>query len=262
MVTIFEAKNLAEAHMVLHMLQQAGLSGRVDGEYLQGAAGKLQATGLIRVKIIESDFEQAKTVIQQWDAMRPSEEEPVPAKKSSHVGTGIFGFLSGLLVAALFYNTPITHDSYDHNGDNIIDQKWTYVDGYLSKLEWDRNFDGELDYISKYDRIGTVQSAKSDEDFNGTFESSSRHKNDNIVETGSDTNGDGFKDMRLKFNYGVLETMTFLNPTTKKPIKVVHYTSFKAKSAEVDTTDDGVLDSKYKYNNTEDVIDITRNHPN
>ncbi|GMW06630.1 MAG: hypothetical protein AMXMBFR8_14270 [Nevskiales bacterium] len=49
MKRIYEAANAIEAHMIVHLLGQAGIEGRVEGEYLQGGVGELPAVGLVGV---------------------------------------------------------------------------------------------------------------------------------------------------------------------------------------------------------------------
>ena len=45
MTRVFHAANSIEAHMVLHLLEQAGITGDLEGEYLQGGVGELPAGG-------------------------------------------------------------------------------------------------------------------------------------------------------------------------------------------------------------------------
>lgn len=258
MKTIYEASNSVEAHMILNLLHQAGLSGRVDGEFLQGGAGELQAIGLVKVKIEASDYPLAKQIIQQWDAMQPSVEDAHPAKKGNFLWTGVFGFLSGCIVTALFYHTPITHDGIDYNNDGKLDEKWTYVDGYLSKTKSDRNFDGKTDIVYRFDREGKIESSSADNDFNGTLETNSFYDSGNLIWSESDTNDSGFKDYHLSFKHGVVNTITFYNATNKQPIKIQHYEAFKLKTAEVDTSGDGTLDSIYEYDDNEEIVRRSR----
>lgn len=43
MKCVFTASTGVEAHMVLNLLEQEGIEGRIEGEYLQGGVGDLQA---------------------------------------------------------------------------------------------------------------------------------------------------------------------------------------------------------------------------
>jgi hypothetical protein len=50
---VFEASSGLDAHMILNLLQQQGITGRIEGEYLQGGIGELQAMGFVRVLVSE-----------------------------------------------------------------------------------------------------------------------------------------------------------------------------------------------------------------
>lgn len=51
MRSVFEASSGLEAHMILNLLDQRGISGRIEGEYLQGG-GELQAMGFVHVCLL------------------------------------------------------------------------------------------------------------------------------------------------------------------------------------------------------------------
>ncbi len=67
MIKIYEAENGVDAHLIFDMLRNEGLHARIDGEFLQGGIGDLQASGLIRVMIEESEFEQGREIIHNWE---------------------------------------------------------------------------------------------------------------------------------------------------------------------------------------------------
>ena len=81
MKLLYEAQNTLEAHMILNLLEQAGLLARIDGEYLQGGVGELQAIGLVRVMVEESDYAEANDIIKEWDARQPELEADAPVIK-------------------------------------------------------------------------------------------------------------------------------------------------------------------------------------
>ncbi len=68
MLSIFDASNNIEAHLVMHQLQQAGINARIEGEYLQGGIGELAAAGNVRVLVEPKDEEEARQVIADWEA--------------------------------------------------------------------------------------------------------------------------------------------------------------------------------------------------
>ena len=67
MKCVYEASQPAEAHIIKHLLEQAGLFATIYGEYLQGGVGELAASGLLKVMVNEHDLIEAKSVIQAWD---------------------------------------------------------------------------------------------------------------------------------------------------------------------------------------------------
>ncbi len=104
MKLLYEASNTLEAHMIVNLLEQSGLSARVDGEYLQGGMGELQAIGLVRVMIDESDYLEAKKIVDEWDASQPKIERTSTIKKDNlNIMFGIVGFICGLVVMAALY---------------------------------------------------------------------------------------------------------------------------------------------------------------
>ena len=253
MKLLYEASNTVEAHMILNLLENSGLSARIDGEYLQGGVGELQAIGIVRVMIDEADYQDAQLIIQEWDAKQPTQESKPPPKEKSRFGAGVIGFLCGITAMAIYYHTPVTDDGIDYNGDGKFDEKWTYVNYLISKTELDRNFDGNVDLVYSFDRKGIIDSSSSDEDFNGTFETEIHYDYGNAIWQKSDTTGDGFQDYKINYKNGIAETISFIDPTSNKIIKTQEYGPFKLQMAEVDSTGNGIIDTVYEYNHIEEV---------
>lgn len=74
MVSVFEASSGLEAHMILNLLEQAGINGRIEGEYLQGGVGELQAMNYVRVLVAEADIDESRKIIRDWESVQPSPE--------------------------------------------------------------------------------------------------------------------------------------------------------------------------------------------
>jgi hypothetical protein len=171
MKSVYECSTALDAHMILNLLEQEGIEGRVDGEYLPGGVGELQAINLVRVMVDDADYERAGQVIRDWEAVRVEEEEAY-ARKS---GNGLSGFLLGLVVGGglVFwaYNAQRTEDGVDVNGDGVADEKRVYRDNSILRTEADRNLDGRMDMLIHFDRRGLVRKVELDDDFDGVFES-------------------------------------------------------------------------------------------
>ncbi len=95
MKIVYEAPTVLDAHMILNLLQQEEIEGRVEGGYLQGGAGELQAINLVRVEVPDEHVEAARKIIHDWEEIQPEEEVEKKAPRNS---SGFLKFLSGLLL--------------------------------------------------------------------------------------------------------------------------------------------------------------------
>lgn len=247
MKLLYEASNSLEAHMILNLLEQEGLSGRIDGEYLQGGLGELPAT-TVRVMIEESDYSAGMKIIDEWNKKQPVQSAKSHPKKFSY-GSALIGLITGIIIVIAYYRLPINELGIDHNDDGQLDEIWE-----ISKTSVDRNFDGKIDFISFYNRKGAPKNSSSDEDFNGTFETSTIYLNGNTVLSESDTTGIGFNDYAVAYKYGVIESETFFDIYTHKPVKINQYNSFKMTKSEIDTDNNGTLDTIYEYDSIGEIV--------
>ena len=123
------------------------------------------------------------------------------------------------------------------------------------KMEQDRNLDRKIDFIADYDLRGWIESAKSDDDFNGTFETSSRYKNGNMVSEEVDTDGDGYPEIRRSFKNGILESVKYIKPTSGLPFRVEYFKlATSLLFADIDSDNDGKLDTRLTYSPLGDVV--------
>lgn len=101
MKSVYEASSGLDGHMILNLLEQYHISGRIEGEHLQGGMGELQALGFVRVMVNEEDYEQARKIIREWEALQPPDETKPPSPRDT-IGLQLFiaGFILG---AALMY---------------------------------------------------------------------------------------------------------------------------------------------------------------
>ncbi len=249
MKCIFEASSGLEAHMISNLLQQVGIDARIDGEYLQGGVGELQAMGFVRVLVDDNDYKIAQQIIESWDTNHKDSVKTIPPKsKSSGPVIGLFiGLLIGAGTTFLLYNTPVSNDGIDYNDDGKLDEKWVYRDNRISRGETDRNLDGNIDAIHKYNIKGRIYKTESDENFDGIFESTVTYKRGNPVLQTADTDQDGIIDNKSYFTNGVLTEIEILGPTSSSPKKKQKYEMYKLISSEFDSNGDGVYDTQYTY---------------
>ena len=77
MKRVYNAANHIQAHMVMHILEQAGVHALVQGEFLQSGAGELPVGNLVGVAVDDEDVEIAREIIEDWEKLmqEPGEEE-------------------------------------------------------------------------------------------------------------------------------------------------------------------------------------------
>jgi hypothetical protein len=77
MKRVYEAANNIQAHIVMHVLEQAGVHALVQGEFLQSGAGELPLGNLVGVAVDDEDVEIAREIIEDWEKLmqEPGEEE-------------------------------------------------------------------------------------------------------------------------------------------------------------------------------------------
>jgi hypothetical protein len=255
MKCIYEASSGLEAHMMFNLLQQEGIEARIDGEYLQGGAGELQAINMVRVLVDDSDYSKAQEIIRIWEATQVDKTTTaIPKSKSSGIGIGLlFGLLMGVGSTYWAYNSPIDLDGIDFNDDGKLDEKLVYKDNRISRVEVDRNLDGEVDVINKYNIKGRIYKTEADDNFDGVFESTVTYQRGNPLLQITDTDQDGTIDHRSYFNNGVLTEIEILGPTSTSPKKKQHYGMYKLISSEFDSNGDGVYDKQYSYDYYEEI---------
>lgn len=114
MLLIYQAQNSVEAHLLLNLFKQAGLNGRIDGEYLQGGMGELQVSGIVRVMIAQEDYLQAKEIVRQWESKENIVLKGDGEKIVTDVNSPPFAYkvkwryLFALLIFFLVYSVVIT----------------------------------------------------------------------------------------------------------------------------------------------------------
>ena len=85
--------------MIVNLLQTQGIPAEVEGEFLQGGVGELQAMNLVRVMVARDDYERARSAIAEWEDAAPKPEIR-PETPDRSLGAG-YGFVLGLLVGMI-----------------------------------------------------------------------------------------------------------------------------------------------------------------
>jgi len=254
MKKVYETSTSLEAHMVKNLLENEGVDSRIDGEYLQGGIGELQAMGAIRVVVEEQDYSKARKIIDEWESLQPEvEPENVQSTKKSSATNGfVLGVVLTVVIGYWLSSSTISTEGIDYNADGVLDEKWTYQNGRIKQSTIDRNFDGKVDAEYSYDYSGTLKTAKFDDNFDGVFEARARYSDGNIVSEESDTNNNGIIDYRNNFKNGIFTTAEFIDERTGKVRKRQFYKFNKLIADDYDTNGDGILDSHYEYDQYEE----------
>ena len=252
MIKVYECSTSLEAHMIKNLLESEGVESRVDGEYLQGGIGELQAIGIVRVMVEESDGQKAKGIISNWEAGQVKSTQRRARKTPRTVNGFLVGFGLGVGVTYYLFNTPVTSNGIDYNNDGVLDEAWIYKGGRVVETKYDRNFDKIYDYVSYFDNAGLLKTADGDEDFDGVFESEFYFENGNLIREESDKNQNGVKDYQGNYVHGVLNTVELLDETSGKVRKRQYYKMNKMIAAEYDSNGDGQFDTRYDYDQFEE----------
>ena len=67
MIVVYNAANSIEAYLIKNLLEQQEISAYVFGDYLQGGVGEIPAIGLVSVNVSDSDYANAKEIVDAWD---------------------------------------------------------------------------------------------------------------------------------------------------------------------------------------------------
>lgn len=255
MKTVYQAANALEAHMLQEVLRQQEIPSELQGEHLPGAIGELPAAGLVRLVVEDHEYARAKAAVERWEATE-AVATPEVARPSCHKFTAaILGMLVGIAITYALLRVPATQGGNDFNGDGILDERWKFsAGGTWLGTQVDRNFDGKIDYVLHVDERGHPESAEADNDFDTKFETRDFYNLGQIDRSEVDTDKDTVKDLKLFYKHGVLEKAEYINPYTALPARVEHLALGGVVAAEIDSNNDGKLDTRLIYSPLLEVI--------
>ncbi|MES9934589.1 MAG: DUF2007 domain-containing protein [Candidatus Sedimenticola sp. PURPLELP] len=252
MKKVYESSTALEAYMVKNLLASEGIESRVDGEHLQGGIGELQAVGIVRVVVDETTYLKAKEILDKWESEQSNLSFEKPKTRSNTLVPFLLGSALTAGLAFWVFSSPVTTDGIDYNGDGFMDEKWVYKGDRIKETSIDRNLDGTYDYVYYYDLKGLVKSAKADDNFDGIFETEITYRNGTTTAEESDKDQNGIVDYRVKYEYGVLHSIEFIDEASTKIKKRQRFGLGKLVSADYDSNGDGVLDTHYSYDKYEE----------
>lgn len=249
MKCVFEASNGVEAHMIKNLLLLENVVGEVFGEHLQGGVGDLQAFGIVRVMVSEQDYPRAHQIIMEWEAAQPvhAASESAQGQKKGGLTGALIGFLTGVIAMALYFQSSVEYGGIDHDGDGEFDEHFEYLNGYLRSVKMDRNRDGKIDLIYEYSVSGLAKTSLFDNDFDARFEMRCSIRKGNTVACRTDDDDDGFYEHKEDYLNGVVSSISFFDPVTKKLKKKQYYNDAVLSHADIDLDGDQHLETRYHY---------------
>lgn len=78
MQIVYQAQDIAEAHILAGMLRANGIDAHVAGHYLQGAFGEVGTFNLAQVTVKACDFLAARILVEEYEHNNRNEEQYGP----------------------------------------------------------------------------------------------------------------------------------------------------------------------------------------
>lgn len=238
--------------MICDLLARAGISARVDGEFLAGVAGELPLGSAIKVRVDPSRAAEAREVIDEWEREQPPPEpaSPTVAAPRSPWRSPLW-FFAGLMVgaAALYVasRSPSTSTSTDFDGDGVADEIYYYAGVTPERVDYDRNGDGKVDARWIYDHRGVSKLYEGDDDFDGGFEWKSEAEEGQIVISRLDANGDGRPDAVYHMKNGVDRSGEIYDAAGQRVVARITFMGPLSTFTEFDSDGDGVFERRVDY---------------
>lgn len=258
MKQVYAPANLAEAHMLAHMLEQNGVAAHVHGEALLGGVGELPAGGLLQLMVAKDDYDRTRALIAEWERSSASPADETTRKPRAPIWMGLIVFVIGvgggwmLKTAAEQSMLPITSDEVrsDVNNDGSDDTIYSYRIGatYPFKGVFDLNFDGTMDATERYNASGATITRDADENGDGFVESHTTYTDANPIRTSIDRNRDGLPDIQVHFRNGVVSHEEIRELSGGGVVRVNYYANFLLNRSESDLDGDGFAETVRTYN--------------
>jgi hypothetical protein len=247
---VYECTLAVEAHMICDLLARAGISARVDGEFLAGAGGDLPLGNTIKVRVDPSRAAEAREVIDEWEREQPPPEARVTPPRSPMRSPlwFLFGMLIGGAILFIAFRTPYTQSRVDLDGDGVDDEIYHYSGDLVERVELDRNADRKIDARWINDIHGVMKRHEHDDDFDGRFEWESDAEGGQVVTATLDSNGDGRPDSVSHFEHGVLRSVEVYDEAGGRIVARQHFIDGAWNdSTEFDDDGDGTFERRVEF---------------
>jgi hypothetical protein len=259
MKRIYEAASNVEAHMLVHLLNQSGVDAHIQGEHLQSGAGELPLAGLVAIAVAEEDAAEATRIIREWE----KQTAPAPdATQMAQAKRAFFGPMLAFIVGALaggggvwsLHHGPESSDGVDWNNDGSLDERLYFDGDRIERIELDRNFDGRVDAVERYDYRGVLERFEQDDDFDGRRETTTTYKGREPRVTETDADGDGDADYRVNYELGLFRSYEYMNADGAIVKRVLYRDGYKQDSAQLDLDADGRWEQTYRFDRYDEPV--------
>ena len=246
---VYECTLTIEAQMICDLLARAGISARVDGEYLAGIAGELPLGSAVRVRVSPDRAAEAREVIAEWEKLQPpAESGPAPPRPPLRSPLWFAtGLIVGGLAAVWLLRTPASRDGVDYDGDGDYEVTYFYAGQVPSRMETDRNNDGKPDGRWHFNHEGVEIRFESDDNFDGEFETEVDLERGNYKLARVDRNGDGRPDEIHNYRHGIVVSVHILDESSDRVVSRETYVNGQLTTAEFDRDGDGAFEQRVTF---------------
>jgi hypothetical protein len=259
---VYSPSNSAEAPMLVHQLEQAGIKAHLHGEALQGGVGELPAGGLLQLMVADEDYAEARRLLKTWEETAPADAAPTAPQFPTLLMLTFFaaGVLGGWVGKGMFDNSRFTfidgRQEFDSNGDGRMDVTYFYRPGaeVAHRVDADNNYDDRVDSVALYDAVGNITGHRFDNDFDGVMEGQSTFRNGQLVESRTDLDNNGVHDLTSTYEHGVLVRERYFDERSGQIARVNYYEAGVLVRSESDPDRDGVMETMRTYDRYGEVV--------
>lgn len=169
----------------------------------------------------------------------------------------MIGAAIGTLGTLAAVRAPNNEYAIDHDNDGRVDERTILSGNTPIRIETDRNKDGKVDLIHRFDSKGIISLGESDEDFNGHLETSFRYLHNQWLSTEVDEDADGQIEYAADAIAGVAYSEEWKDAAGRTSKKVVYRNGWPS-TVVIDTDGDGTLDTRRYYDKR---VEIERSEP-
>jgi hypothetical protein len=264
-VTVYKTANPAIIAFIKSAFQEDGLRYFVKGE-------NSPFKDPVEIQVDEDDSERATQILNlveedkfgpgragtETDYGEESNQDKTAIHPSGQFKGAFVGFIIGALISGLgvfSYYYPEKHytgiiPSEVKKGSTPA-EFYTYENGVIQKIEYDRNFDGKKDAFYLYKK-GILSRGYSDDNFDGIEETSYFFDPYGLIDRVEiDTNNDNKPEIIEHYSDGVLWKKVWYHESSRIIWKEATFSGGVMAEEYVDTDYDGKFDVKIVYNSSE-----------